>query len=387
MMKDGKDQAMFYVPTFNTFNLTITKRALTIDKVSATKPFDGNANIYLGALTVSGAIEGETPTLQGNESRNGYFSDATVGDNKPVYVADSNGQTDFIQRIKLEGTYDWNYYLTNSELLVLGSITKANAKVSLSASNLSLILSVIEQSSITALVRDTSTGVAPIDDAHVSDLVVSVSTPAVCSISADLVVTAKTAGECIVQASQAASVNYNASTAVSDPDSTVETLTINIFAEPRKVSVITQDLVVAQGDSYSPGFETVGLADGDALESVVFDYYDGATKLDGAPTEPGRYTMVGVSANIVTNNLAAYNSDIEYVVGLLVITSPPPTISGYTPANGAQAGGEKIVITGANLNAVTSIKFGDVVISNSNFTVNSFLSNIIVEKLDQLKSR
>lgn len=370
MMKDGKDQAMFYVPTFNIFNLTITKRALTIDKVSATKPFDGNANIYLGALTVSGAIEGETPTLQGNESRNGYFSDATVGDNKPVYVADSNGQTDFIQRIKLEGTYDWNYYLTNSELLVLGSITKANAKVSLSASNLSLILSVIEQSNITALVRDTATGNAPIDDAHVSDLVVTVSTPSICSISADLVVTAKTAGECIVQASQAASVNYNAATAVSDPDSTVETLTINIFAEPRKVSVITQDLVVAQGDSYAPGFETVGLADGDALESVVFDYYDGATKLDGAPTEPGRYTMVGVSANIVTNNLAAYNSDIEYVVGLLLITSPPPTISGYTPANGSQAGGEKIVITGANLNAVTSIKFGDVVISNSNFTVN-----------------
>lgn len=370
MMKDGKDQAMFYLPTYNTFNLTITKRALTIDKVSATKPFDGNANISLGALTVSGAIEGETPTLQGNDSRNGYFSDATVGDNKPVYVADSNGQTDFIQRIKLEGTYDWNYYLTNSELLVLGSITKANAKVSLSASNLSLILSVIDQSNITATVRDTLTGNAPIDDAHASDVVVTVSTPSVCSISADLVVTAKTAGECIVQASQAASVNYNAATAASDPESNVETLTINIFAEPKKVSVITQDLIVAQGDGYSPSFETVGLGDGDSVDSVVFDYYDGATKLDGAPTEPGRYTMVGASANIVTSNLAAYNSDIEFVVGLLVITSPPPTVSGISPANGAPAGGETIVISGANLSAVTSIKFGNVVISNSNFSVN-----------------
>ena len=370
MIKDGKDQAMFYLPTFNTFNLTIAKRALTIDKVVATKPFDGNGVIYLGALTVSGAIDGETPTLQGNDTRKGYFADATVGDNKPVYVSGSDGQTDFIQRIKLEGAYGWNYYLTNSELLVLGSITKANARLSISATNLSLVMSVVDQSTISTSVIDTTTGNAPIADAAISAVDVTVSTPSVCSISSQLVVTAVAPGECIVQASQAASTNYNAASAVSDPDSNIETLTINVFAEPKKVSVITQDLIVAQGEAASPTFEAIGLTDGDSVNAVVFEYFDGASKLDQAPTEPGRYTMIASTANIVATNLASYDLNIEFVAGLLLITSPPPTVTGMTPTSGPQAGGGNIVITGTNLAEVTSIKFGEVVIPNTSFVVN-----------------
>ena len=376
MMKDGKDQAMFYLPTFNTFNLTIDKRALTIDQVTATKPFDGNANIYLGALTVTGAIEGETPTLSGNEGRNGYFADALVSNNKPVYVSGTDGESDFIQRIKLEGSYDWNYYLTNSELLVLGSITKANARLALSASNQALIMSVLEQSIISASVIDTRTNEAPNGDSALSELVVTVSTPSICSISADLVVSAIAPGECVVQASQAASVNYNASVATNDPESNTETFTINVFAEPRKVSVITQDLVISQGDTPSPSYETLGLLDGDAVDSVVFEYFDGAVKLDSAPTEPGRYTMVGSSANISTSNPAAYDASIEFVAGLLVITTPPPTVSGMTPQNGIQAGGEKVVISGENLGAVTSIRFGNTVIPNTGFVVNGEATEI-----------
>jgi hypothetical protein len=370
MLKDGKDQAMFYLPTFSTFNLTIAKKALTIDKVVATKPFDGNGVIYLGALTVSGAIEGETPTLQGNDTRKGYFADATVGDNKPVYVSGSDGQTDFIQRIKLEGSYDWNYFLTNSELLVLGSITKANARLSISATNLSLVMSVVDQSTISTSVIDTTTGNAPIADAGVPAVVVSVSTPSICSISSELVVTALAPGECIVQASQAASTNYNAASAVNDPDSDTETLTINVFAEPKKVSVITQDIVVAQGDTSSPSFEVIGLSDGDSVNEVAFDYFDGVTKLEQAPTEPGRYTMIASTANIVSTNLASYDLNIEFVAGILLITSPPPTVSGMTPTSGPQAGGDNIVITGTNLNDVTSIRFGNVVIPNTSFVVN-----------------
>jgi hypothetical protein len=370
MIKDGKDQAMFYLPTFETFNLTIAKRALTIDKVVATKPFDGNDVIYLGALTVSGAIEGETPTLQGNDTRKGYFADATVGENKPVYVSGSAGETDFIQRIKLEGSYDWNYYLTNSELLVLGSITKANARLSISATNLSLVMSVVDQSTISTTVVDTTTGNAPISQAGVSEVVVSVSTPSICSISSELIVTAIAPGECIVQASQAASTNYNAASAVSDPESNTETLTINVYAEPKKVSVIAQDLIVAQGETLAPGYEAIGLADGDSVNQVAFEYFDGATKLQQAPTEPGRYTMVASAANIVASNLAAYDMNIEFVAGLLLITSPPPTVSGMTPTSGPQAGGGNIVISGTNLSDVTSIRFGSVVIPNTSFVVN-----------------
>ncbi len=376
MLKDGKDQAMFYLPTYNVFNLTVEKRALTIDKVTASKPYDGNANIALGALTVTGALDGETPTLQGNEGRNGYFADASVGENKPVYVAGSDGQTDFIQRIKLEGAFDWNYYLTNGELLVLGSITKANARLSLSATTQSLVMSVVEESTITATVIDTATGNAPIAAAGASDVVLTVATPSVCSISAERVVTALAPGECIVQASQAASTNYNAASASSDPESTTETLTITVFAEPKKVSVITQDLTIGQGDAVNPSYEVVGLADGDGLDSVVFDYYDGATKLDAAPTQPGRYTVVPSSANIVTTNAAAYDASIEFVPGVLIVTSPPPTVTGMTPTNGAEAGGETVVITGTNLSDVSSIRFGSTVIANTGFSVNGDATEI-----------
>ncbi len=370
MLKDGKDQAMFYLPTFNVFNLTIAKRALTIDKVTASKPYDGSVAIYLGALTVTGALDGETPTLQGNDGRNGYFADASVGENKPVYVAGSDGQTDFIQRIKLDGVFDWNYFLTNSELLVLGSITKANARLSLSATTQSLVMSVVEQSTITAYSIDTATGNAPIAESGASDVVVTVATPAICSISAELVVTALAPGDCIVQASQAGSTNYNAAVATSDPESTVESLTITVYAQPKKVSLITQDITIGEGETPSPTYEVIGLADGDGVDTVVFDYYDGVTKLDAAPTAPGRYTVVPSSANIVTTNLAAYDAAIEFVPGILIITTPPPTISGMAPTSGSEAGGETIVISGTNLSDVSSIKFGDVVIPNTGFTVN-----------------
>lgn len=367
MMLNGKDMAMFYLPTFNTFNLTIEKRALTIDKVTATKPYNGNADIYLGALTVSGAIEGETPSLQGNDGRRGYFANAEVGENKPVYVSGTDGQTDFIQRIRLDGSFAYNYYLTNGDLIVLGSITKANARLSMSASNQSLVLSVVEQSTISTSVIDIATGSAPLENSGVADVIVTVSTPTICSISAELVVTALATGECIVQASQAASANYNAAVALSDSESNIESLTINVYAQPKKLSVIAQDLTIGQGETPYPSYEVLGLADGDALNSVVFDYYDGATKLDGAPSEPGRYTVVGSSVEIATSDLAAYDANIEFVAGVLLVTSPPPTITGMSPENGPQAGGDQIVITGTNLGAVTAIRFGSVLISSNGF--------------------
>lgn len=370
MTKDGKNLANLYLPTYNIFNLTIEKRALTIDKVTATKPYDGNPNIPLGALTVSGALEGETPSLQGNDNRNGYFPDANVGENKPVYVAGTDGQTDFIQRIQLEGTYAWNYYLTNSELLVLGSITKANARLSLSTSNKSLIMGVIDQATITTSVVDTATGNSPIAEAGVADVVVNVTTPSVCSISSDLVVTALAAGECIVEASQAASANYNAASAASDSESLIETLTMNVYAAPKKVSLITQDLTISEGETPNPGYEVLGLDDGDNLDSVVFEYYDGATKLDSAPTVQGRYTIVATSANISAANLAAYDSAIEFVSGTLIVTPPPPTVTSITPSNGFEVGGEQVIISGTGLSAVTSIVFGNVTIASSGFVVN-----------------
>ncbi|MEY2815698.1 MAG: hypothetical protein RJA78_274 [Actinomycetota bacterium] len=370
MMKDGKNLANLFLPTYNVFTLTIEKRALTIDKVSATKSYDGNPNIPLGALTVSGAIEGETPSLQGNESRNGYFADANVGENKPVYVSGTDGQTDFIQRIQLEGTYAWNYYLTNSELLVLGSITKANARLSLSTSNKALIMGVIDQATISTSVLDTATGNAPVAESGIPDVVVTVSTPSVCSISATLEVTALAVGECVVEASLPASANYNAASAASDPDSLTETLTITVYATPKKVSVITQDLVISEGESPAPSYEVLGLEEGDSLDSVVFDYYDGGVKLDSAPTATGRYTMVASSAIIATSNAAAYDSSIEFVAGTLVVTPPPPTVSEITPPNGFEAGGEQLLIYGTNLGAVTSIAFGAVTLSGSAFVVN-----------------
>jgi outer membrane protein OmpA-like peptidoglycan-associated protein len=80
--------------------------------------------------------------------------------------------------------------------------------------------------------------------------------------------------------------------------------------------------------------------------------------------------MVATSANISTNNLAAYDASIEFVAGILVVTPPPPTVTSITQPNGSEAGGEQILIAGTGLSAVTSILFGNVMIPSSGFVVN-----------------
>lgn len=371
MMVDGKDVAYRYLPTFATKQLKINKRLITIDKVKATKVWDGTPNIALGDLTVSGALDFETPVLEYSDIRNGVFADSNVGENKPIYVAGSDGQRNFAQSIRLDWGYRFNYQIANSELLVLGSITKATAKLDLNTSANSIVLGTSPTANLTAIVTDINTNNPPIADAHVADVVVRTTTPGICSVSGALVVTALREGDCVIEATQAASTNYNASIAASDVDSKIETLTISVLAAPKRISIITQDLVVGAGESIVPNYEAIGLLEGDAIGSVSYDYYDGLIKLDAAPSEPGRYRMVPTAVEIVASNLGAYSDNTEFVAGTLLVTTPPPTASNITPSGGAALGGERVVISGTGFSQVTSIMFGDVELLPTQFTVNA----------------
>lgn len=358
MISNGVNRNIYYLPTYEIFNLKINKKGLTISKITAEKPYDGNTSIGLSEITVTGAVNNETPQLDSYISR-GEFADANVGSGKAITLSGT---------LALASGFRNNYFLTNPDIVFTGTIKKADAILRLTSSVPSVIMTNATPFEVTATVRDVRTNQEPIVEAGIAPVVITSASPSVCSITGTTVTPIK-AGDCVIKASQAASVNYNASKSYSD-DSTVETITVKIFASPKALQIVADDMVVAQGDSISPTAQVIGLIDGDSLNTVEFDYYQGTTLLTGAPTEPGTYKVMPRDANLQAADAAAYQPDFKYVGGKLVITQVPPVLTQMSPSHGPEAGGATITITGERLGDVTSISWGSTTIRKPNFTVN-----------------
>ena len=359
MVNGANNRNIYYIPTYNIFTLKITKKGLTISKVTAEKVYDATANINLGEITVTGAVGDENPTLD-SQASGATFADATAGKAKAITLASP---------LQLGGSFNSNYELTNPNIVFTGTIKKADATLRLTPSVPSVIMTNNVPVEITATTSDTRNGQAPSQDAGVSPVVLSSGSPSVCSISGTTVTMIK-AGDCVINGNQAASANYNASMAYSDNTVTTETLTIKVFPAPKAVQVVADDITVAVGDSINPSAQAIGLIDGDNLGNVSYDYYQGATLLQSAPTTPGSYKIVPRDASLQAADSTAYQSDIKYVAGKLVVTQLPPTIISITPAHGPEAGGNTITITGTGLDAVTSIAFGTKTLRKPTFKVN-----------------
>ena len=358
MIVGGVNKNIYYIPTYNIFNLTINKKGLTVSGVSATKSYDGTSNITFGEMTVNGAVNGEAPTLDGNLS-SGTFADANVGTNKPITL---NGD------LVLSGGYRNNYTLLNPNIVLTGTITKADAQIRLTASVPSVIMTNPAPFDVTATVRDMRTWQTPDPASGIAQVVITTSTASVCSLAGTTVTPLK-AGDCVINATQAASTNYNAGKSFLD-DSATETITIKIFANPKAVQIVADDIIIAQGESLNPTAQAIGLIDGDGLNSVNYDIYQGTTLLTDVPTEPGTYKIVPKDASLQAADMAAYQPDFKYVSGKLVITQVPPVFTDMTPAHGPEAGGATVTITGSNLGDVTTITWGSVTIRKPDFVAN-----------------
>lgn len=358
MSASGTDKSYYYLPSYDVFNLTITKKSLTINTIQADKVYDGNANIYLGDLTVSGAVNGENPTLDYNFAGGAAFEDATAGNNKKIVLPGP---------IVLSAPFSNNYSISNPDLQITGSIKKADAVLKLVPSQKSVLLGSTSTVNLDVQVNDSRGGQQIADANAPAPTVVSI-TPTVCTYDGSTI-TILAVGSCVIQATQGASTNYNAATSYTD-GSSVEELTIPVYSTPKSITVMADDLQVAVGDAVEPNFETFGLLDSDSWDGVTFEYYQGGNLIQGVPTEPGTYTIVPVGGWLTAADTQAYLDTVNYVPAKLIIAAAVPEITASSPAHGPEAGGNTLVITGTGLAGVTSITIGDVTLGAGQFTVN-----------------
>jgi outer membrane protein OmpA-like peptidoglycan-associated protein len=362
MTATGTDRSIFYAATEPTTQITITPRNLTVTAVRADRVYDGTTVATLDEPTLTGVIDGDDVSL-GDTSSSASFASASPGVNKPVTLADD---------LTLTGQTSGDYTLTNPRPTIVGTITKASAILSLAESTSSVVLSQHTPVTITPTVDDSRTG-NPVDSgANAAPVVLTSQTPTICTVSGTTV-TAHAAGSCVIAATEAASTNYNAATAESDPTSTTETIGIHVFPAPQAISVVADDLTVAVGDTIAPTSQVSGLVDGDSVDGVNYDFFSGATHLGGAPTAPGTYKVVPSGGTLTAANTAVYSNptSFDYVAGTLVITALPPTIGSVSPSSGPTTGGTTVTITGTRLDTVKTVRIGDVTLRVGDFTVNA----------------
>jgi outer membrane protein OmpA-like peptidoglycan-associated protein len=362
MTSTGTDRSIFYQATEPTTQITITPRNLTVATARADKVYDGTTTATLDAPTLTGVVDGDDVSLR-DTSSTATFASPSPGVNKPVTLSAD---------LSLVGQTSGDYTLTNPRPTIVGTITKASAVLSLAESTSSVLLSQHTPVTITPTVDDSRTG-NPVDSgANVAPVVLTSQTPTICTVSGTTV-TAHTAGTCVIAATEAASTNYNAATAESDPTSTTETIEIHVFPAPQAISVVADDLTVAVGDTIAPTSQVSGLFDGDSVDGVDYDYFSGATRLGSAPTAPGTYKIVPKGGTLTAANTAVYSNptSFSYVAGTLVITALPPTIGSVSPASGPTAGGTRVTITGTRLDTVKTVRIGGVTLRVGDFTVNA----------------
>ena len=359
-MKSGAtDRSIYYRPTYQIFNLKIKRKPITITGVTAEKVYDGTTAINVRDAVVTGAIAGETvPEL--NNSNTANFADASPGTGKPLTL---DGP------ITLGGGWNVRYELTNPNPVFTGTIRKADAVLSMSSSVPSVVMTGNTSVEITAVSRDTRNGQDIIAQPGVAPIVLASTTTSVCSISGTTV-TALRAGTCIISGTQAASTNYNAAQAESDRAERTEFQTIYVFPAPKTVQVVAADVTVAVGEYIELASQVIGLVGEDSMNTVGYDIYQGAALLPEVPTAPGTYKIVPKNAEMYFADAAAYNPDFKYVAGKLIITPEAPTLNAISANQGPEAGGNKVVIKGTNLQQVTSVVFGGKTFRKPAFVVN-----------------
>ena len=355
MVSGGVDKSIYYLPTYNIFNLTINKKTVTASAVKAEKVYDATTSVTLGEITLTGSVAGDEVTLDPSVAQGAAYADSTAGNSKPITLSGP---------LALSSYWRNNYTLSNPNLAITGKILKANARVKLTASVSSVIMTNAQNVTITAETTDT------IQSPGLSPIVVTSKTPSICSYSSGSVTPIKL-GECVIEARQAAATNYNASVSWHDGDTTVESITIKIYPAPKTLSVVADDLTVAVGETVNASAIVTGLLEGDGLDGFSYDYYQGVTLLTGAPTAVGTYKIVPSGGSLAAADTAAYTNTFKYVAGKLVITPAPPVLTAISPAHGPEAGGNTVVVKGTGLGAVTSVVIGETTLRKPKFTVNS----------------
>ncbi|GIE76065.1 hypothetical protein Aph02nite_20150 [Actinoplanes philippinensis] len=371
MKASGVDRSGLYLATRPTVRFAITPKPVTVAAVRADRVYDGTTTARLTGFSLTGTVPGDDLGLTG-DSGGGTFATPAAGVNKTVTLGAD---------ITLSGGAAGNYALSDPRPAVVGTISKADATLGLAVDRAAVLLSQGTPVTVTADVRDTRTGQAPDGMAGVAPVMPASETPDVCTVgmptvtvlTAGWIATPIGPGTCVISGQQAASTNYNASRAVSDNTSTVEYAEFQVFAAAQTISVIADDLIVAEGDQVIPTAQFTGLFDGDEISNVPFEYFRGATPLGStAPTEPGTYRIVPAGGTLAAANNSAYTnpSSFRAVAGSLVITPRPPAVTKLVPSSGYVSGGTLVTVTGERLDTVRSLRIGDTTLRAGEFQAN-----------------
>lgn len=357
----GVDKTILYVPTFAVFELSINKKDVTLSTVKAEKIYDGTTAVTLQDVVITGGIKDETLVLDPTFARGATFPEATAGKDKTVTLGGA---------FKLAGLFNTNYRITNPNMVVKGEIKKANTELKIVPSVTALVLGKVPSVSLTATALDTKTKRAPIQAAGVAEAVLVSKTAGICTLSGTTV-TPVSAGKCVIAMTQASSANYNAGVSYANSPETTETVTINIYGAPKDLSIVADDIKIATGTALNPTAAATGLLGEDTFEGIEFDYYQGSTKLDSAPTAIGTYKVVPKGGTLTAASEDAYTGVKKYIAGKLVITPAAPVITSISPSHGPEAGGDTVTIKGTGLAAVTSVTLGANTLRKPAFSVNA----------------
>ena len=361
MKTTGTDRSIYYTATKPSVRVEITPRSATITSLRADRVYDATTTAVLSDIVLSGGLEGDDVSVDA-ESGGGTFSTATVGVDKTVTLGSD---------VALSGANRGNYALTNPQPSAVGTISKADLTLELTASSASAMVTPSMSVTITAAVRDTRTEHAPSGAAGVPAATLESKTTGICSI-AGVTLTPISAGVCVIGGEVAESTNYNAARAASDPASLVELIEVDVLGSESTITVIADDLTIVSGDNIEPTVQVTGLLGGDAVDNVEFDYLQGSVAVI-APTDPGTYRMVPKLGTLTAEDDGFYEnpSAFRYVEGTLVITQEPPVITSVSPSSGYVTGGTTITITGERLDTVRSVRIGDITLRDPDFDVNA----------------
>lgn len=360
------------------FNLTITPKPVSLGAVEASKGWDGTTDVNIASVEVVGAVDGDSLSISSSSMNGAAFASSNAG--AGIAITHST--------FTLNSS---NYSLTNGDKVITGTIRKANATIGVTTRSAKFCGTSFPCSiDATVVVLDSATGSNPGVGNALPTPTFTTSGTARCAATyanGTVTITAQAAGDCVLTARQAGSVNYNTAVSANDSSLNDEIQTIRFIGAPKKISVVADDSVtdyqsIIDNGGVDASVQIQGLLAGDTFDesATVFDLVKGSVHkslsemvtLCATPANCiGTWTVVPSGAtlsNLTAADSAAYSS-VAFVNGKLIITDLPPVISAITGGSGPEAGGNTVTITGTGFTSVTSISVGGVTLRKPKFAL------------------
>ena len=328
---DNSDAAKNYtVATTATTTASITAKTLTVTATASDKVYDGTTKATVTNVTLSGAVEGDTVSLN-QSNMTAAFENATVGTGKTVTVSG----------LALDNNDNGNYKLPNT-ITTTANITKATGSGTVTLEGWTY-----GDTANTPTANSTTNGTTGVTyqyklkDAEDSTYSATVPTDA---------------GEYTVKATFPATNNYNEVVATGEFTISQKALTVNVTAQNKTYDGTTNATL---GTATLKGVETADTENVTLVTtgvSAAFNNKNAGT--DKPVTLTGSYTLSGEKAG---------NYTVTQPTGLTATITPAPlTITGATVTAKTYDGNDSATVTDVTFSGLQN---GETLTFNTDYTV------------------